>query len=198
MTRSTVEDYMKILSVLEVVVITAIIAIEFYFQFSVHNMPRPISLILLQRLGLLAMGFGFLLNTHFHIRPSHYALSLLASVFTLLVSLKIISIHMLDPIGIGPKLFGMHMYSWVFIISVIYIIYIAIVMSFSGQYDLHQRTSSEISESSNKVIRIITHIVFAVFILLTIISIGITHYECSDGSCVAHIDQATQAAPILQ
>ena len=61
MTRSAVEDYMKILSVLEIIFITAIIAIEFYFQFSVHNMPRPISLILLQRLGLLAMGFGFYL-----------------------------------------------------------------------------------------------------------------------------------------
>lgn len=198
MTRSTVLDYMKILSVIEVIIITVIIIIEFYFQFSVYNMPRPISLILLQRLGLLAMGFGFLLNTHFHIRPSHYALSLLTSVFTLLVSLKIISIHMLDPIGIGPKIFGMHIYSWIFVVSIIYIIYTAIIMSFSGQYDLHQRTSREVSESSNKIIRIITHIVFVIFVISTIISIGIAYYQCGFSYCTAqYTNQVTQSAPIL-
>ncbi|MED7820190.1 MULTISPECIES: disulfide bond formation protein B [unclassified Francisella] len=201
MTRSNVEDYMKILSALEVIGITVIIIIDFYFQFSMHNMVKPISLILLQRLGLLAMGFGFLLNTHFHIRPSHYALSLLASVFTLLVSLKIISIHMLDPIGIGPRLFGVHMYSWVFIVSIIYIIYIAIVMSFSEQYDLHEKTSKEVSEHDNKAIRIITHIIFAIFVILAIISIGIAYHECGFGSCSViqeSANQAMQAAPILQ
>ncbi|QIW09813.1 disulfide bond formation protein B [Francisella sp. LA112445] len=197
MTRSGAEDNMKILSAIEVIVITAIIIIDFYFQFSMYNMPKPISLILLQRMGLLAMGFGFLLNTHFHIRPSHYAYSLLATVFTLLVSLKIISIHMLDPIGIGPKLFGVHMYSWVFVISIIYLVYIAIVMSFSGQYDLHQRTAKEVSESSNKVIRTITHIVFAIFVILTIISIGSAFYACADGACAVQ-QVAQQAAPILQ
>lgn len=171
MTRSDIKDYIKILSALEVIGLTAIIVLDFYFEFSMHNLPNPLSLILLQRLGLLAMGFGFLLNTHFHIRPSHYALSLLASIFTLLVSLKIISIHMLDPLAIGPRLLGMHIYSWVFIVSIIYIVYIAIVMSFTGQYDLHERSSKEVSEADNKIIRAFTHIVFAIFIILTVMLI---------------------------
>ncbi|MEY8701523.1 disulfide bond formation protein B, partial [Francisella philomiragia] len=72
------DDLVKLLSAIELAGITITIISAFYFQFVMGEIPCP--LCLMQRLGLLAIGFGFLLNMHYHVRPSHYALSLLAAV----------------------------------------------------------------------------------------------------------------------
>ena len=84
-------DLIKALSAIELMGITVTIIAAFYFQFAMDELPYP--LCLLQRLGLLAIGFGFLLNIRFNICPSHYALSLLAAVFTSFVSLRQIALH---------------------------------------------------------------------------------------------------------
>ncbi|AHB99270.1 hypothetical protein M973_07510 [Francisella orientalis LADL 07-285A] len=54
------DDLIKFLSAIELTGITITIISAFYFQFIMGEIPCP--LCLLQRLGLLAIGFGFLLN----------------------------------------------------------------------------------------------------------------------------------------
>ncbi|OIN83065.1 disulfide bond formation DsbB family protein [Francisella sp. TX07-6608] len=143
-------DLIKALSSIELMGIAITIIAAFYFQFAMDELPCP--LCLLQRLGLLAIGFGFLLNMRFNIRPSHYALSLLAAVFTSFVSLRQIALHITNPVRFGSRVLGIHMYSWVFAISMIAIIYIAIVMSNPRQYELSHRPQ-EIAQASNKILR---------------------------------------------
>lgn len=173
-------DLIKIMSAIETGGITIFIIMAFFFQFFMDELPCP--LCLLQRLGLLAIGFGFLLNMRFHVRPSHYALSLLAAVFTALVSLRQIALHVTDPIGFGSKILGMHMYSWVFVISMIAIIYIAIVMSFPQQYEIRQKPQ-EVSEANNNKIRIFTHIIFILFVLIIFANVTSTFFECGLHEC---------------
>lgn len=126
---------LKMLSVLDLVGMEIILILASLAQFFLKELPCP--LCLLQRLGLLAMGFGFLLNIRYHIHPSHYALSLLAAVFTAFVSARQILLHIVPGSGAyGDPVLGLHFYTWVFIFAFATIIYIAIVMSFSAQYVL--------------------------------------------------------------
>ncbi|APD50244.1 disulfide bond formation protein B [Francisella hispaniensis] len=173
-------DLIKALSAIELMGIAVSIIAAFYFQFAMDELPCP--LCLLQRLGLLAIGFGFLLNMRFNIRPSHYALSLLAAVFTSFVSLRQIALHITDPVGFGSKVLGMHMYSWVFVISMVAIIYIAIVMSYPRQYELSHRPQ-EIIQASNKILRTFTHFMFIIFILIIFANMISTFFECGLHEC---------------
>ncbi|MED7820192.1 MULTISPECIES: disulfide bond formation protein B [unclassified Francisella] len=174
------KDLVKTVSAIEATGIAIVIIVAFFFQFVMGELPCP--LCLLQRLGLLAIGFGFLLNMRFHVRPSHYALSLLAAVFTAFVSLRQIALHITDPVGFGSKILGMHMYSWVFVISMVAIIYIAIVLSYPKQYEIRQEPQ-EISEAKNKKIRFITHIIFLIFILVIFANVASTFFECGLSEC---------------
>ncbi len=174
------KDLVKIVSAIEAVGIAIIILAAFFFQFVMDELPCP--LCLLQRLGLLAIGFGFLLNMRYHVRPSHYALSLLAAVFTAFVSLRQIALHVTDPIGFGSKVLGMHMYSWVFVISMVAIIYIAIIMSYPKQYEIRQEPQ-EISEAKNKKIRLATHAIFLIFIIVVFANVTSTFFECGLTQC---------------
>ncbi|MFV9924694.1 MAG: disulfide bond formation protein B [Francisella endosymbiont of Hyalomma scupense] len=173
-------DLIKALSAIELMGITVIIIAAFYFQFTMDELPCP--LCLLQRLGLLAIGFGFLLNIRFNIRPSHYALSLLAAVFTSFVSLRQIALHVTDPVGFGSRILGMHMYSWIFVTSMIAIIYIAIVTSYPRQYELRTRPQ-EISQAKNNIIRIFTKVIFIIFLLVIFANVASTFFECGLHEC---------------
>jgi disulfide bond formation protein DsbB len=174
------KDYIKVISAIEATGITLIILAAFFFQLALGEMPCP--LCLLQRLGLLGIGFGFLLNMRYHIRPSHYALSLLAAVLTAFISLRQISLHVNDPVGFGYKVLGMHMYSWMFVIAMIAIIYIAIVMSYPKQYEIREN-DQELSEAKSKLIRTITHVVFIMFILMIFANLASTFLECGLHEC---------------
>ena len=173
-------DLIKALSAIELMRITVTIITTFYFQFAMDELPCP--LCLLQRLGLLAIGFGFLLNIRFNIRPSHYTLSLLAAVFTSFVSLRQIALHVTDPVGFGSRILGMHMYSWIFVTSMIAIIYIAIVTSYSRQYELRTRPQ-EISQAKNNIIRIFTKVIFIIFLLVIFANVASTFFECGLHEC---------------
>ncbi|ALB01903.1 disulfide bond formation protein DsbB [Francisella persica ATCC VR-331] len=173
-------DLIKALSAIELMGITVTIIAAFYLQFAMDELPCP--LCLLQRLGLLAIGFGFLLNIRFNIRPSHYALSLLAAVFTSFVSLRQIALHVTDPVGFGSRILGMHTYSWVFVTSMIAIIYIAIVMSYPRQYEL-RAPPQEISQAKNNIICIFTKVIFIIFLLVVFANVASTFFECGLHEC---------------
>ena len=131
-------NFFKILNALDVIGIIIILIVAFGFQFYLKELPCP--LCLLQRVGLIAMAFGFLLNIRYSIRPSHYAISLLASVLTSFVSLRQILLHIgPNDKGYGSMVFGLHMYTWLFVVCMLTIIYISIVMSFDFQYKINKK-----------------------------------------------------------
>lgn len=175
-----INNLVKFISGIEVIGICLIIAVAFWFQLAMGELPCP--LCLLQRLGLLAIAFGFLLNIRYHVRPSHYALSLLAAIFTAFVSLRQISLHVTDPVGYGSTVFGLHMYTWTFVVAMIAIIYIAIVMSFPRQYEI-KSDASEYATAKSKRVRIFTQVAFGFLALMVFANITSTLLECGLTEC---------------
>ena len=171
---------LRIINAIDVLMITLIIGVAFLFQLFAHELPCP--LCLLQRMGLLAMAFGFLLNIRYSPQPAHYALSLLAAVYMGFVSLRQVALHLTQPQGYGPKILGLHMYTWVFVLAVISIVYIAIVMSIPGQYHWHQNANQK-ATYSYKWFFWLVHAAFIALLIMVAFNWVTTLAECGMRQC---------------
>jgi len=175
-------DTLKLLNVLDLLGISGIILAAFVLQFMLHELPCP--LCLLQRLGLLAIGFGFLLNVHFHPRPGHYSLSLLAAMFTAFAASRQMFLHIAPGSGsYGSALFGLHLYTWVFIVSVLAILYISIVLSFWPQYQGADANPNAIEEPRGRAAKYFAHAVFILFLALNLANVLNVFAECGWQEC---------------
>lgn len=80
----------------------------YYIQFVEGEFPCP--LCLLQRLAMLGVAFGAMLNLRYGIHTRHYGVSLLSAVFGASISIRQILLH-IDPSdsGYGSPVLGMHL-----------------------------------------------------------------------------------------
>jgi disulfide bond formation protein DsbB len=179
--RLSIRDITKFINAISLIGISIIVGVAFIFQFVFNELPCPLCLI--QRIGLLGIGFGFLLNIHFEIRPAHYAYSLLAAVFTSFASLRQILLHIQpgDP-GFGSALFGLHMYTWTFVLCIVFIIYLSIMLSIPIQYQL-KKDASQAKEARNKRVRLISHAAFAIYVVIIGANVISTFLECGIYEC---------------
>ena len=175
MQPSKVAKIIKILNAIDVLGLAFLLLVAFILQIGLKELPCP--LCLLQRLGVLAIAFGFLLNVQFKIRPAHYTLSLLSAMLTAAVSARQIFLHVEpgDP-GYGLPIFGLHLYTWMFLLCVAVIIYISIIFSIVPQYKYDKPLKS-------KGTQLLTHITFALIFLLAIFNGISTYLECGTKAC---------------
>lgn len=167
---------MKFLNAIDLLGISFAILIGFIFQFAFNELPCP--LCLLQRLGILAIGFGFLLNIHYETKPMHYALTLLAAIFTGFVSMRQIALHIIPGSGsYGSAFLGLHLYTWVFIFSLACIIYTAIILSIPSQYDCDRTIENPIW------LKRLGHVAFIIFVIALLANIVSTYFECGLQAC---------------
>ncbi|WP_336276977.1 disulfide bond formation protein B [Bartonella sp. CB178] len=107
--------------------LSIVLLVAFYYQLMKFELPCP--LCLLQRVGLMLAGCGFLLNICNKIKNTHYAMVILGCMVTGIVAIRQIFLH-IEPgdLGYGSTFFGLHFYSWTFIISVLCILGVVVVM----------------------------------------------------------------------
>jgi disulfide bond formation protein DsbB len=118
---------------LEILAIITVLLVAFCLQFVLHELPCP--LCLLQRVGLFAIVISLLMNCFYGFKPAHYGFALLFAVLTSFVALRQIGLHVAPGTGsYGLAVFGFHLYTWSFIISMVVVIYTAVVLSFNRQY----------------------------------------------------------------
>jgi disulfide bond formation protein DsbB len=128
-----VQSLERWLNSLELIGIVALLLLAFAFQFLLQELPCP--LCLLQRIGFLLTSVGFLCNLRFGLRPSHYAMSLLSALFTAFVALRQIALHVIPGTGsYGNAMFGLHLYTWSFIIAMAIVLFTTIILSLDIQY----------------------------------------------------------------
>lgn len=165
----------KTLNAIDALGLAFLLLVAFILQIRYHELPCP--LCLLQRLGVLAIAFGFLLNVQFKIRPAHYTLSLLSAMLTASICVRQIFLHVIpgDP-GYGLPLFGLHLYTWLFLLCVGVIIYISIIFSIAPQYEYDE-------PSKTKGMQLLTHVAFAIVFLLAIFNGISTYLECGIKAC---------------
>ncbi len=148
----------------------------YYIQFVEGEFPCP--LCLLQRLAMLGVAFGAMLNLRYGIHTRHYGVSLLSAIFGASVSIRQILLH-IDPSdsGYGSPVLGMHLYTWAFIVFAVVIFFIGIMMFFETQFE---------DSSENRSAKSIGWFVKAVFFLVVLIAasnVVTTFLECGLGQC---------------
>ena len=172
--KQLIHKALKVFNALELLGIFIVIAMAFAFQFLFHELPCP--LCILQRAGFIAMAFGLLLNLRFGFHPSHYALTILAAVFTAAVALRQIALHVVPgTVTYGNAFLGLHMYTWSFIIAAIVIVVTACFQSVDSQYKPNTQSSKHYQRLST-----ITFIALFIVAVLNAIS---TFAECGIKQC---------------
>ncbi len=123
----------KLGNLVEYMAVLLILCMTFYFQLVLHELPCP--LCLLQRVGMMGIIFGFLLNFRFGYHPSHYAIVLLSSVFTAFVAMRQIALHVIPGTGAyGSAFLGLHLYTWSFIAAILIALSTIVLMGIDKQY----------------------------------------------------------------
>lgn len=158
----------------ELIGILAVLLMAFVFEFALNELPCP--LCLLQRIGFVAIAFGFLLNLRFGFRPSHYSIVLISALFTSFVALRQISLHTLpDTGGYGSPIFGLHLYTWSFIIAMAIVITTTLLLGIDRQYKATIR--------NNKAWRHWINILFAITIFVITANIISVVLQCGFSMC---------------
>jgi disulfide bond formation protein DsbB len=181
MENSGVQQLIKFVNALCILGIAVILLAAFWFQFVLGELPCP--LCLLQRLGFLAIGFGFMLNIRYKPRPIHYGFALLAAIATAMSAMRQILLH-IEPgsSGYGTPILGFHMYTWSFIMACLIIVYCTIILSISRQY--HFETDPDASvQYQQPWLKWFNRFVFGLFLALIIVNSVSLFYECGLKEC---------------
>lgn len=93
-----------------------------------------------------------------------------------------IALHINDQHGYGSAVLGLHMYTCVFVLCIIAIIYIAIALGLSSQYEI-KANKDEIAEARGKKIKVFTHIVFVLLVFIVAANLVSTFAECGLSEC---------------
>ena len=121
------------LNALGLIVISGMLCFALLDQFMAHELPCP--LCLLQRVGFVAVGIGFLLNVMRGPRPAHYSFSMLAALVGGAVALRQVSLHVIPGTPpYGAPFLGYHFYTWAFIWFAVALTVLAVITSFARQY----------------------------------------------------------------
>lgn len=127
------KELLKSFNVLDLLGVAIVLISAFYFQFLKHEIPCP--LCLLQRFGFFLMAFGLLMNLTFDCRTSYYAFSAIGAMYTAVTALRQMLLHVVPGTGsYGSAVFGLHMYTWSFIISSLFLLMMMFALLFEKQF----------------------------------------------------------------
>jgi len=129
---SDVKIKISLLNIVEILAIQLTIIFSLVFQIFLHD--KPCALCLLQRIGFFGIILGLLMNLRFGLQPKHYTIILLSAFFTSLTSLRQVAINVVPDGGYGTSLFGLHMYTWAFFVSTIFLIVTALILGINRQF----------------------------------------------------------------
>lgn len=131
----------KHLNALMALVLASILLGAFAIQIFENEQPCP--LCLMQRLGMLGVAAGALLNVRCGLRPAHYGLCLLSAVYGGFVALRQIALHVCPGFPtFGKPFWGLSLYTWSFITFASVVAFIGILLFlFDGKRTAELRLS---------------------------------------------------------
>lgn len=143
-------------------------------QFLKHELPCP--LCLLQRLSMIGVAMGPLLNLRFGIYPAHYAVSILSALFGGFVSLRQISLHICPGFSsFGEPVLGLELYTWALVVFACSIFVSAILLF------LHTTSPQHIQKVQ---MSIFEKIAFWLVLFMTAANVVTTLQECGLSACI--------------
>ena len=124
----------RMLNIAGILGIAAVLCFSLYFQFAVGD--QPCKLCQLQRVCMLGVSLGAVLNLTLGMQVRHYAVSIMFAVSGALASFRHILINACpypgEPAGFGPAIHGLHTYTWAFTVFGIAIFASAAVLMWSA------------------------------------------------------------------
>jgi disulfide bond formation protein DsbB len=117
----------KLANLLWVYVLCGVLCAGFGYQIFKHENPCP--LCFLERLGMIGVAIGALMNLRFGIRVEHYGIALFSAFGGRIVSLRQIALHICPQFPtFGSPVFGYDLYVWAFIVFTCSVLVIAILL----------------------------------------------------------------------
>ena len=147
-------------------------------QFIKGEFPCP--LCLLQRLAMLGIACGALMNIRFGIRPIHYGMCILSAVLGAIISTMQSLLHIVPApgnAGYGTPVMGMHLYTWALLIFMATILIIGIVFLFDSQFESKETTQNP------REVPAIGVAAFWIAFIVTAANVCTTFLECGLGQC---------------
>ncbi|WP_283597101.1 disulfide bond formation protein B [Photobacterium phosphoreum] len=115
-----------LLNALGLLGITFVLLMASVLQVVLNELPCP--LCLLQRLGFMLVMFGFMLNVIYGPQQRHYGILIIGALFGAATALRQVSLHVIPGTpGFGSPVFGIHYYTWAFILFSLTIIGVAVL-----------------------------------------------------------------------
>lgn len=110
-----------IFDILALAVLNIILWTSLYIQFVHSELPCP--LCLFQRMGIIGIGLGYVLNLYFGTKSQHYAIGAISGILTATVAIVQILMHIVPDTGTyGSPFLGLHLYIWAFLLSSTFIL----------------------------------------------------------------------------
>ncbi|MFM9032999.1 MAG: disulfide bond formation protein B [Mycobacterium sp.] len=108
----------RVLNTAGILAIAAVLGSSLYYQFVVGD--QPCKLCQLQRVCMIGVALGAVLNLTLGMRVRHYAVSVMFAVSGALAAFRHILINACpypgEPPGFGPAVLGLHTYTWAFVV----------------------------------------------------------------------------------
>jgi disulfide bond formation protein DsbB len=162
------------LNALGLFAISAVLIFAFADQLLLHDLPCP--LCILQRAAFVVAGFGLVLNLRFAPKPGHYAVVIIGAFAGAVISGRQILIHIVPDTGsYGSALFGLHFYTWAFVVFALMVLGTAVMLLFDRQFPSDESRSNRPTA--------ISLVAFALFTLLALGNGVSTVLECAGGLC---------------
>jgi len=161
----------RTLNALMIFVIMGVLLGAYYQQYFKHEVPCP--LCILQRLAMIGICMGLLLNLRFGIKLKYYGLSFLSAIVGAIVAGRQICLHICPGFPIfGIPVFGLSLYTWSFLVFAFSILAL-VVFLFLYSPDQTKKRSLNFFE----------HSAFFVIFILTTLNLFTTYKECGFGPC---------------
>ena len=163
----------RALNILFICVLCGALIGSFIYQFALDAPPCP--LCLLQRISIIGIAIGLLMNLRFGIRVEHYGLSILSCLVRRTISLRQISLHVCHQLpNLKEPILGYDLFVWAFLIFTCSIFAIAVLLICLG-----------FSKNETKKIPwgIWENFAFYLVVAITLTNIVITLKECGLSSC---------------
>lgn len=126
------KNSIRIINALLAIILPCLVLFSIWHQFK-HNEEMS-AFYMTQRLAMLGVAVGALLNLRFGIHTAHYGISLLSSVLGGAIALRQIGMHFCPCfVPFGEAVLGMHLYTWAFIIFAASTFLIALLLFFYKQ-----------------------------------------------------------------
>lgn len=113
-------------SMIALIGIFILLSAALFVQYFMHEAPCPMCL--MQRAALVNIGICLIMNLRYGNHVSHWAMIILSACAGIAVSIRQILLHITSPIGFGSAVFGLHLYTWCFIVFSIAIAGSALVL----------------------------------------------------------------------